>query len=315
MSSASAQPSRPSQVANDQDTEMLDPPPPPPQQASPEEQTEGEDAQAPSQPQPSTENPSQPQQQQPQPQDAKDQPPIPTPGPRAARLQALFASTARHTLDKISKENFEACFPTMSARAPGTLEFVQRQMVERLGGLWNREFETIMANRQVVARLNELEALVTDAAHRRREADDPTSPPVAPHTLPAPTVLQAHLLPHLTSQHTHLTATLSTTQTLNTQLWDEIRAQRAEMEALLSGVEKVMADLEGANALLFEDGTTTPSAVTPGGKEAAGGGEVRVSVAEEIAAETRAADEAIRAVKEREKEREEGKVGQGQVRG
>lgn len=84
------------------------------------------------------------------------------------------------------------------------------------------------------------------------------------------------------------------------------------MEALLSGVEKVMADLEGANTLLFDDGTTTTAttaagAATPGGGKEAGG-EVRVSVAEEIAAETRAADEAIRAVKEREKEREGAQV-------
>lgn len=70
--------------------------------------------------------------------EAKEEPEYvpPAPGPRAARLQALFASTAAHTLDKISKDNFAACFPTIAARAPGTLEFVQRQMVERLGGLW-----------------------------------------------------------------------------------------------------------------------------------------------------------------------------------
>ncbi len=171
-------------------------------------------------------------------------PPPPVPGPRAARLQALFATTARHSLDKISKENFAACFPTVASRAPGTLEFVQRQMVERLGGLWNvrllsllpgwiklgwlkwgwdsfrvvvgrreggfwvvlvwrsvergcyplkkgsqlttpqKEFEAIMANRQVVARLNELESLVADATRRRLEAPDPTSPPVAYAFLP-----------------------------------------------------------------------------------------------------------------------------------
>lgn len=59
------------------------------------------------------------------------------PGPRASRLQALFAQTGKHTLDKINKDNFASCFPTIAAKAPGTLEFVQRQMVERLGGLWN----------------------------------------------------------------------------------------------------------------------------------------------------------------------------------
>lgn len=93
-------------------------------------------------------------QQQPQPQptpepqsdaDADpDSPPLPPapvpavviPGPRAARLQQLFASTLHHTLDKVVRGgNFGACFPTVAARAPGTLEFVQRQMVDRLRGL------------------------------------------------------------------------------------------------------------------------------------------------------------------------------------
>lgn len=107
--------------------------PPPPQQ-QPE----------PSQPQPQPT----PQPQQPQ-SDADadadpDSPPLPpapvpavvVPGPRAARLQQLFASTLHHTLDKVARGgNFGACFPTVAARAPGTLEFVQRQMVDRLRGL------------------------------------------------------------------------------------------------------------------------------------------------------------------------------------
>lgn len=106
-------------------------PPPPQQQPEPSQQ----------QPQPTP---------QPQPQsdadaDADpDSPPLPpapvpavvVPGPRAARLQQLFASTLHHTLDKVVRGgNFGACFPTVAARAPGTLEFVQRQMVDRLRGL------------------------------------------------------------------------------------------------------------------------------------------------------------------------------------
>ncbi|KAK4123376.1 Nnf1-domain-containing protein [Parathielavia appendiculata] len=207
-------------------------------------------------------------------QEQKEKTPPPAPGPRAARLQALFASTAKHTLDKINKDNFAACFPTVAAKAPHTLEFVQRQMVERLGGLWNKEFETIMANRQVVARLNELEALVADATRRRMDSTDPSSPPVAPHTLPAATILQAHLRPHLQTHRTRLTTLLQTTRSANAQLWDEIQSQRAEMEALVADVEKAVHDMDGANELLSE-------------------------VVDEIAVETRAADGDVRAVLDR----------------
>ncbi|KAH6636279.1 Nnf1-domain-containing protein [Chaetomium tenue] len=258
----------------DPDTEMPDhqQPPAPPAPTDPSATTtttEATENAPPNQPE------SQPQDQPQEPQEPQEKkqppPPPPAPGPRAARLQALFASTAKHTLDKINKENFGACFPTISDKAPGTLEFVQRQMVERLGGLWNKEFETIMANRQVVARLNELEELVSDAARRRIESDDPSSPPVPPHTLPAPTILHAHLTPHLASHQSQLNAKLQNTQAANARLWDEIRAQRAEMEALLAGVEKAVRDTEGANALLGE-------------------------VADELAAETRAAEKDVRGV-------------------
>ncbi|KAL2016556.1 hypothetical protein VTK56DRAFT_3413 [Thermocarpiscus australiensis] len=194
------------------------------------------------------------------------------PGPRASRLQALFASTVKHTLDKISKDNFASCFPTIAAKAPGTLEFVQRQMVERLGGLWNKEFETILQNRHVVARLNELEALISDAV-RRREEEEATgdgTPPIPPHTLPADVILAAHLAPHLASHRSQLNARLQNTQAANARLFDEIRAQRAEMEALVAGVEKAVRDVDGANGLLSE-------------------------VVEELAAETRAADREVEA--------------------
>ncbi len=125
----------------DIDTDMTDAQPPP-TSSQPQGRTQ--------QPTPSTSQPphqQQPQQQQPEPssdqpsddpQEGDDQEPQREiqPGPRAARLQALFESVAKRSLDKISKENFAACFPTAAAKAPGTLEFVQRQMVERLGGLW-----------------------------------------------------------------------------------------------------------------------------------------------------------------------------------
>ncbi|KAK3897319.1 hypothetical protein C8A05DRAFT_19893, partial [Staphylotrichum tortipilum] len=93
----------------------------------------------------------------------------------------------------------------------------------------------------------------------------------SPHTLPAPTILHAHLLPHLTTQRATLTAALQSTQSANAQLFAEIQSQRAETDALLSAVESALRDVDGANALLAD-------------------------VVEEIAAETRAAEADMRAV-------------------
>lgn len=93
----------------------------------------------------------------------------------------------------------------------------------------------------------------------------------SPHTLPATAVLAAHLAPHLAAQQSQLNARLQNTQAANAQLWSEIQAQRAEMEALLAGVEKVLLDVDGANVLLGD-------------------------VADELAEETRAAERDVRAV-------------------
>jgi len=65
-------------------------------------------------------------------------PPLPaphtavTPGPRAARLQELFATSLAHTLGKVSWENLAACYPTIAANSPNLLKGVRKTMVERL---------------------------------------------------------------------------------------------------------------------------------------------------------------------------------------
>ncbi|KAK3692950.1 Nnf1-domain-containing protein [Podospora appendiculata] len=189
--------------------------------------------------------------------DPPESPPLPskhtaaTPGPRAVRFHDVFSSTLKHTLDKISRVNFAACYPTIAARAPGTLEFVQRQMVDRLGAQCNKEFDSILENRNVVAKLNELESLVSDAARRKADGGgaDATTP-VPPHTLPATAVQAAHLAPHLASQQSQLNAKLQNVQAHNARLFEDIRQQRAELEALLAAVEAAVADMEGASGLL-----------------------------------------------------------------
>lgn len=67
-----------------------------------------------------------------------------------------------------------------------------------------------------------------------------------PHLLCAEGLYQAHLTPYLQEAQTALDAKLDAAQSQNKELADRIAAQRKEMEALLSGLESVMGDLEGA---------------------------------------------------------------------
>lgn len=208
-------------------------------------------------------------------------PPLPsrhtaaTPGPRAQRFQEMFSLALNHTLTKISPDNFASCYPTVAAQAPGVLGQVQRAMVDRFADLCNQEFGRVQARYNVVPKLNELEGLVSDAERRRRaqaqaaarrkakgkgkerdgegEGDDEnTRKPTPPHLLPADAILAAHLAPHLASQQSQMNAKLQNTQAANVALWDEIQKQRAEVDELLGALEKALADVDGAAALLDE---------------------------------------------------------------
>lgn len=187
-------------------------------------------------------------------------PPLPprhtatTPGPRAQRLQDMFDKTLARTLSRISPDNFASCYPTVAARAPHVLRQVQRGMVDRLGQLCGAEFAKILERYAVVARLNELEGLAGDAERRgrgRRGGEEGGGKrPVPPHLLPAGAVLAAHLAPLLAVQQGQMNARLQNMQAANVAVWNEIQAQRAEVEGLLASLEAALADVDGAAALM-----------------------------------------------------------------
>jgi kinetochore protein NNF1 len=93
------------------------------------------------------------------------------PGPRAARLQEVFADRLKHTLAKLSYPNIAACYPTIAAKHPPTLRSIQGQMVSIMESRAARHFEAILEERDVVRKLNELEGLVAQAGQRRAEGD------------------------------------------------------------------------------------------------------------------------------------------------
>lgn len=145
-----------------------------------------------------------------------------------------------------------------------------------MGQLCQDEFGRTLERYEVIAKLNELESLVGDAAQRRkaattsaaaargsgasrkgkgREGDEErnktgSNKPTPPHMLPAEAVLAAHLAPHLASQQSQLNARLQNTQAANVGLWEEIAAQRAEMEGLLGALEATLKDVDGAADLM-----------------------------------------------------------------
>ncbi|RAO69312.1 uncharacterized protein BHQ10_005324 [Talaromyces amestolkiae] len=187
------------------------------------------------------------QQNQGQPASPSPPPPAPvqlTPGPRASRLQDIYTKALRATLKANSYENFASCFPTPARHVPASLESVHRQLNAKLEEGATAEFNEIIKEREVIKGLNELDRLVGEA--RRRKSQEESESDVPPHMLDAEGLYKAHLTPYLQEAQVALSAKIETAQSQNAALAEKVLAQRKEIELLLSGLEAVMADLEGS---------------------------------------------------------------------
>ncbi|KAF1365824.1 Nnf1-domain-containing protein [Lizonia empirigonia] len=181
-----------------------------------------------------------------------------TPGPRAQGLINVFNQASKATLDKCSSKNFASCFPTAAQYAPETLEGLRSQIVDQLDRTWKVNFEEILKKRNVVKLVNELEQCIEDAKLRKKRAEvsangGPVELPVPPHTLTPSEIHLAHLMPFLEKQATDMSTKLVETQAANTELLATVTAQRAEIEALVRGLESVVADLEVSAQMMAQD--------------------------------------------------------------
>ena len=74
----------------------------------------------------------------------------------------------------------------------------------------------------------------------------------SPHMLPPQSLYLAHLAPYLASTQSQLETELQAVQVENEQLAKGVERQKDEVERLVSGLEAVIADLEGANGAMSD---------------------------------------------------------------
>ena len=77
----------------------------------------------------------------------------------------------------------------------------------------------------------------------------------SPHLSKPEQLLQLHLQPFTSEQTAGLQSRLESAQAGNRQLAEEIEAQQSEINALLSGLEYAIADLDNANRAFQAHGT------------------------------------------------------------
>jgi kinetochore protein NNF1 len=197
------------------------------------------------------------------------------PGPRAQGLINVFNQASKATLDKCSSKNFASCFPTAAQYSPEVLDNLRGQIVDQLDRTWKTNFDDIMERRNVIKLLNSLDQCIEDAKLRKKRAElsangGPVEAPVpwvlshiyvswsanrllSPHTLSPSEIHLAHLMPFLEQQATEMNTKLVETQQSNTELLSTVTGQRAEIEALVRGLENVIHDLDVGAQMMAQD--------------------------------------------------------------
>ncbi|KAL6712467.1 hypothetical protein ACN47E_000344 [Coniothyrium glycines] len=180
------------------------------------------------------------------------------PGPRAQGLINVFHQASKATLDKCSAKNFASCFPTAAQHSPEVLDNLRGQIVDQLDRTWRTNFDDILARRNVVALLNSLDRCIEDAKLRKKRAEaaangGPVEVPVPPHTMTPAEIHLAQLMPFLEKQADDMNNKLAETQQSNTELLAAVAAQRAEIEALVRGLDNVVQDLEASAQMMAQD--------------------------------------------------------------
>ena len=75
-------------------------------------------------------------------------------------------------IETCSYNNFATCFPTPAANQPAAVKELHENFNDRLGRAFHSEFEKILAERNVVGSLNELDRLIEDAKKRKARAQE-----------------------------------------------------------------------------------------------------------------------------------------------
>ncbi|KAI1627369.1 Nnf1-domain-containing protein [Exophiala viscosa] len=184
---------------------------------------------------------------------APEAPVASAPGPRAAALQKVFAGALSSSIRANSYANFSSCFPTPAKYCPSALEGVWKQLNTRLEEECMRDFEKILEERQVIEGLNQWDNMIEEARRRKNRAVEGEEPPRPLHTLSADELHSAHLTPYLQQAQDELSSKVHSTQAENATIFSKITEQRAEIEQLLSGLDRVIKDIEGSVDAIYTD--------------------------------------------------------------
>ncbi|KAG5518197.1 hypothetical protein PMAC_003383 [Pneumocystis sp. 'macacae'] len=162
-------------------------------------------------------------------------------GLRAQRLQDLLEKSLSQTIKACSYEQIAKCFPVLAKNSPEILRNAHEQVISFLQSSCEREFLSILKERDVVSRLNELDNLIMSAKLRQERGESPT---VLPTLLSPEHVVSSYLYPLKMKELSMLKEQLKNTQAKNTDSYKMVALQRDEIAHLSLSIKKTVEELD-----------------------------------------------------------------------
>ncbi|KAG4302499.1 hypothetical protein PCK1_001226 [Pneumocystis canis] len=162
-------------------------------------------------------------------------------GLRAQRLEDLLGKSLSQTIKACSYKQIAKCFPTLAKNSPEVLKNVHEQVISFLQSSCEREFSSILKERDVIPRLNELDNLIVNAKSRQERGDPST---ILPTLLSPEHIVNSYLYPLKMKELSVLKNQLENIQTKNMNFYKKIASQRDEIAQLTISIKKTIEELD-----------------------------------------------------------------------
>ncbi|KAK9468637.1 Nnf1-domain-containing protein [Lipomyces arxii] len=160
--------------------------------------------------------------------------------------RSLQASTKTLTFDKLAQ-----CYPYVAEHGAAGLREAMDQAMKFWESASNREFEAILKERDVESKLTELDQLIEEARDRKTRSEkgilEGVEQPIHVESLSPDDIVKAHLVSINLAEADKFEKRIQESQSVNKKLLRQVAEQEDEIDSLLSGIQKSLADLSAAS--------------------------------------------------------------------
>ncbi|KAK9458302.1 Nnf1-domain-containing protein [Dipodascopsis uninucleata] len=163
---------------------------------------------------------------------------------RNKRLREVFQRSLQESTRALTFEKLAQCYPYVAEHGADGLREAMNQAMRFWESSSTREFEAILEERDVTAKLAALDQLIEEARERKKKGKEKQ---LFIESLTPEEILQSHLLPINLTEAERLEKRIEETQSMNKKMLKEITEQENEINELFSKINRSLSDLSSAS--------------------------------------------------------------------